>query len=495
MRELPADIYEAARVRELDRLAIEEVGIAGYTLMSRAGRAAFLAMRERWPDSGRVLVLCGSGNNGGDGYVLARHAIERGLHVTVAALTPPERLRGDAARAWSDFTASGARAIAWDERLLDEDCVVVDALLGTGLERPLEGDWRTAVERLNAARRPVLALDIPSGLHADTGEVLGTAVRAGTTMCFVGLKLGCFLGEGPEHTGELLFDDLDVPAPIYAQVPRALERLTVASLAGLLAPRRRGTHKGREGHVLVVGGGPGMGGSIRLTAEAALRAGAGLVTVATETRNAQLLTAARPELMASGVEDGGALAPLLERAGVVAIGPGLGRGDWGRSLWQAVLAAERPLIVDADALNLLAGQPRRRADWVLTPHPGEAARLLRSSAAEVQADRLAAVREIAGRYDGVAVLKGVCTLVSADGQETAVCDRGSPAMATAGSGDVLTGVLAGIAAAGRPLAAAARAAVLVHALAGEDAARDGERGTVAGDLFAHIRCRVNPVAR
>jgi NAD(P)H-hydrate epimerase len=238
-----------------------------------------------------------------------------------------------------------------------------------------------------------------------------------------------------------------------------------------------------------------MGGSIRLTAEAALRAGAGLVTVATESGNAHAVTAARPELMARGVEDGGGLVPLLEGADVVAIGPGLGRGDWGRSLWQAVLQAKQPLVVDADALNLLAAEPHRRANWALTPHPGEAGRLLQTSAAEVQADRLGAVREIARRYGGTVVLKGTCTLIAADGQDTAVCDRGSPALATAGSGDVLTGVLAGLAAAGRPLAAAARAAVLVHALAGEDAALDGERGTVAGDLFAPIRRRVNPVAR
>nr|MBA3565168.1 NAD(P)H-hydrate dehydratase [Gammaproteobacteria bacterium] len=412
--------------------------------------------------------------------------------VSVAALAHPDRLRGEAARAYAEFAATGGECAPWQAALLGGRHLVVDGLLGTGLERPLEGEYRAAVDCINGARLPVFALDLPSGLHADTGAELGAAVRADMTLSFIGLKLGCFLGAGPDCVGELLFDDLGVPPVIHARLTGALERLTPACLSETLRPRRRGTHKGEQGHALVIGGGAGMGGAIRLTAEATLRAGAGLVTVATEPDNARTVTATRPELMARGIEKAAQLGELLERADIVVIGPGLGTQDWGRSLWQTALASTRPLVVDADALNLLAEAPVRRSSWVLTPHPGEAGRLLGMSAADVQAGRLDAVRELADRYGGIAVLKGAGTLIAGENGAVAVCDRGNAGMAAPGMGDVLTGVIAGLAACGRPLLEAARAGVLAHALAGDDAAAAGERGMLAGDLFRHIRRRVNP---
>ncbi|MGH8497116.1 MAG: NAD(P)H-hydrate dehydratase [Gammaproteobacteria bacterium] len=491
MNELPAQIYSAAQVRELDRIAIEEAGIPGYTLMKRAGRAAFDALRERWPLADRLLILCGGGNNAGDAYVVARCGLEAGLDVVTAALAATDRLRGDAATARADFSAIGGNSVPWRTALLDGRDLIVDGLLGTGLERPLEGDYRAVVDSVNRAGLPVFALDLPTGMHADTGVELGAALRADATMSFVGLKLGCFLGAGPDCTGTLLFDDLGVPAGLYPRLSCPLERLTQSWLSETLRPRRRGTHKGEQGHALVIGGGPGMGGAIRLTAEGALRAGAGLVTVATAPGNARNVTTVRPELMARDIEEAAQLDELFERADIVAIGPGLGKAAWGRSLWQAALVSGLPLVADADALNLLAEAPVERRNWVLTPHPGEAGRLLGSSGANVQSDRLQSVRDLAQRYGGVAVLKGAFTLI-AENQGVAVCDRGNPGMAAPGMGDVLTGVIAGLGACGRPLIDAARAGVLVHALAGDDAARAGERGTVAGDLFAHVRRRVNP---
>jgi NAD(P)H-hydrate epimerase len=262
-------------------------------------------------------------------------------------------------------------------------------------------------------------------------------------------------------------------------------------VAAALPRRPRTSHKGDHGHVLVVGGGPGMPGAARLAGEAALRAGAGLVTVAVHPDNACSVTA-RPELMCVPARDAAALEPALARATVLAVGPGLGRSEWARALFEAALASGRPAVLDADALNLLAQSPRRRDDWVLTPHPGEAARLLGRGTAEVQRDRLGAARELQSRYGGTVVLKGAGSLVQAPLGPPRLCDRGNPGMASAGMGDVLTGVIAGIAGQCGDLAHAAGAAVFVHAQAGDLAARRGERGLLAGDVIEQLRACVNP---
>lgn len=491
MTDLPTALYTAAQVRELDRRAIEDFAIPGYELMQRAGRAAFGVLRARWPAARRITVLCGTGNNGGDGYVLARLALEAGLQAEVIQLGEPGRIRGDALRAREAYLAAGGR-VQGDTGRLPEAEVLVDALLGTGLERTVEGRWRAAIEALNAHPAPVLAVDIPSGLHADTGAVLGAAVQAAATVTFIGLKRGLFTGRAPALVGELVFDDLQVPAEVHAGVPAAARRLVLAELQQALAPRRRDDHKGRFGHVLVVGGDLGMAGAVRMAAEAAARCGAGLTSVATRREHVAAVVGPRPELMCRGVDAPAELDALMARASVIAIGPGLGRGPWGRGLLERVLEADLPLVVDADALNLLAAEPLRREDWVLTPHPGEAARLLGCPVAEVQADRYGAAAELARRYGGVCVLKGAGSLV-ADGQGLAVCTAGNPGMASGGMGDVLTGILAGLRAQGLEAGPAARLGVCLHAAAADRAAAEGgERGLLAGDLFPHLRPLVNP---
>ncbi|SFM42993.1 NAD(P)H-hydrate epimerase [Ectothiorhodospira mobilis] len=488
---LPEALYTADQVRELDRRAIQGHGIPGYTLMQRAGAAALEVLDRMWP-RGRVLaVVCGPGNNGGDGYVLARLARAAGWEVRLAAVTDPGALQGDAARAWGDWRAAGGGVVSLDAAL--EGCdVIVDALLGTGLGRPVEGAMAEAILRINAAGVPVLSLDIPSGLGADTGAVLGRAVRARATVTFIGLKLGLFTGEGREHGGEVHFDALAVPAAVYAGMIPSATRADAAVL-GRLPRRRRSAHKGDFGHVLVVGGAPGMPGAVRMAAEAAARVGAGLVSVATHAGHAALIPLARPEVMAHGVTAPDDLDPLLERATVVAVGPGLGQGDWGRALLQRVLAWEGPRVLDADALNLLAGAPQRRGDWVLTPHPGEAARLLGCTTARVQADRPAAAAALQARYGGVCVLKGSGTLVH-DGRGLTVCTGGNPGMASGGMGDVLTGILAGGMAQGLAATPGETAVlgVCAHARAADMAAGEGERGLLASDLLNHLRGAVNP---
>jgi NAD(P)H-hydrate epimerase len=489
MSPLPAAVHSAAEVRAMDRHAIDVQGIPGYTLMQRAAEAAFDLLLAAWPGARRVLVACGAGNNGGDGYALARLAREAGLDVAVAALADPARLAGDAARAHADFAAAGGTTEPFTDALAAGADVVVDALLGTGLDREVGGLLAECIGVINEAGRPVLALDLPSGLHADTGRVMGAAIRADHTITFVGLKTGLFLGGAAAHVGALSFASLGVAAP---EPPPRLLRLEPALLAALLPPRRRDAHKGEFGRVLVVGGGPGMAGAARLAGEACLRAGAGLVTVATRPEHVAALVAGRPELMVRGVGTADELEALLEAADVVALGPGLGRDDWAHALFAAALAAGKPLVVDADALSLLAAAPQPREDWILTPHPGEAGRLLGRPAAEVQADRLGAARELCARYGGVAVLKGAGTLVLRGGGTPWVCDRGNPGMATAGMGDVLTGVIAGLLAQLGEAESAAAAGVLAHALAGDRAAAAGERGLMAGDVIDALRACVNP---
>ncbi len=521
---LPEDVYGVDQVRALDRRAIEADGVPGYELMCRAGRAALRVVREFWPRASRLVVVCGSGNNAGDGYVLARLAARGGYAVRVLAVGDPGKLTGDASLAWRDCAAASVpiapfTAQAGDGVMVDTAAdVIVDALLGTGISRPLSEACARAVSWINAAGCPVLALDVPSGLNADSGQVLGDVVRATVTITFVGLKAGLFLGAGPDVSGRLRFDGLGVGP---GAGPPLLRRLCTPLITQALPARRRSAHKGDHGRLLLVGGGPGMPGAIRLAAEAALRSGAGRVTVATHPENRTAITAARPEIICHAVkatwpeaagpaeehDSGGPrtgaqqLDALIADADVVVLGPGLGTGAWSTAMFRHVVAAARPLVLDADGLNMLATHGAGgRSGLVLTPHPGEAGRLLGVSSAQVQADRMSAVCELATRFTAVVVLKGACTLIAipaaADGSGSGagvwVCDRGNPGMACAGMGDVLTGVIGGLGVQLRDLALATRIGVLAHALAGDEAARRGQRGTLAMDLMQPLRRWLNP---
>lgn len=505
MADLSQWVFAPAGVRELDRIAIEEQGTPGYELMQRAARFAFEQVVERYPDRHSWRVYCGGGNNAGDGYVMARLAAAAGKAVTVVAVTPPEQLTGDAAQAWQDFAAAGGSAIGFAGAPPSAvDALCIDALLGTGLTRELDGDYRRAVEQINATGGAAVAVDIPSGLCAATGRVLGVAVRAAMTITFVGLKAGLYLGAGPDHTGRLSYSDLGIAAAALTRLQQlgatqpelrpVLRRLVDIDISARLPERPRGGHKGQHGHVLVIGGNTGFAGAAQLAGTAALRAGAGLVSVATRAEHVAALVGARPELMVRGVAAAADLDDLLRRAGVVAVGPGLGQDAWAEELFDAALASELPLVVDADALNLLARQRRRCDNWVLTPHPGEAARLLQCSAAEVQADRVAAVTQLQQRYGGVALLKGHGTLVQGAQGPPWLVTAGNPGMGTAGMGDVLTGIVAALLAQFPTSERGELAAVAggVHGAAGDRAAGAGERGLLASDLLAELRAGVNP---
>ena len=487
---LPIPLYRANQVRELDRIAIEEMGIPGICLMERAGAVAFDVLKSRWPQAKHITVLCGIGNNGGDGYVLARLAYLSGYHTTVLQVGDTVKLKGDALTAYQAMTKVGIQAQAFTEDKFGD--VVVDALFGTGLDREVSGQWREVIEAINRCNIPILSMDIPSGLHADTGSVLGVAVRAEATVSFIGLKQGLLTGKGPDYCGKVYFNDLQVPSEIYKSVKTTVTRLDYKQLKTALPKRSRAAHKGDFGHVLVIGGDSGMIGAARLAAEAAARVGAGLVSVATRSAHAALLNLTRPEIMSHGVETAEQLAPLLDKVTVIGIGPGLGQSIWARTMLDAVKAQQKPIVVDADALNLLAKTPYRFADSVLTPHPGEAARLLEVSNADIQADRFAAVRALQARFGGVCLLKGAGTLVIDANDQVGVCTGGNPGMACGGMGDVLTGVIVGLLAQGFSTIEAARMGVCLHAKAADRAAVDGERGLLPSDLLPWLRYYANP---
>lgn len=496
MNNIPKNLYRAEQVQQLDRIAIQEHNIPGMTLMERAGAAAYNVMQKLWPRARRVAVLCGVGNNGGDGYIVARLAAAAGMRVVIYQVGDHSRLKGDALTAFERLEGSHIDIHPFDEgHTLELFDVVIDSMLGTGLSGEVKAEWRLAIDTLNSivrGRPHVLAIDIPSGLDANNGSILGSAVRADATITFIGMKQGLLTGAGPAYCGELFFNDLKVPYQVYNNVPVSSVRIELDDYASFLQPRERDSHKGDFGHVLIVGGDHGMSGAARLAAEAAARCGAGLLSVATRARHAHVLNQGRPELMCHAVEDVRDLSPLLDKASVVGIGPGLGQSEWSQAMLARVLETDLPLVVDADALSLIAREPCSSSRWILTPHPGEAARLLGCSTPEIQQDRFAAATKIQAQYQGICILKGAGTIVATAGQPPALCTDGNPGMASGGMGDVLTGIIASLIAQQLPLAEAAALGVSLHACAADRSAQfDGERGMLASDLFPHLRALMN----
>ncbi|MFP5383678.1 MAG: NAD(P)H-hydrate dehydratase, partial [Gammaproteobacteria bacterium] len=473
--------------------------------MERAGQAAFASIQRRWPQAQRILVLCGGGNNGGDGYVIASLARRAGKDVTVIHVGDRYRLAGDALAAMQQALAAQVPMYEFDGLTgsLPPTDLIVDALLGTGFRGDLRDDFRAAIGQVNAAHGaagvPVLAIDIPSGLCADTGAVRGPAVQADATITFIGLKRGLFTARGPALCGAVEFDGLRVPREVYACVEPCAQRIDATLATTGLPARARDAHKGDFGHVLVIGGDFGYAGAALMAAEAAARCGAGLVSLATRPEHLAACTTHRPEIMAHGIRQPAEVEPLLARATVVVVGPGLGRSAWARGLLAQALATGLPLVVDADALNLLAAgdvvpPPARRTDprWILTPHPGEAARLLGSDTAGVQADRYAAARSLQSHYGGTVLLKGAGTLVDDGLGPVAVATVGNPGMASGGMGDVLAGILGGLLAQGLDTGEAARLGAVLHGAAADRAARrQGERGLLATDLLVPLRELLN----
>lgn len=490
-------LYDVEALRVLESRAAAALEDA-YEPMRRAGQSAWRESLRHWPEAQRLLVICGPGNNGGDGYMFARHAQQSGRRVLVMRLSDQPPHSPLARRACDEYLAGGGTLAPLDAQLPEVD-LVIDALFGIGLTRAPDPAAAALIESINVQSAPVFALDVPSGVDANRGATPGAAVIATRTLEFIARKAGLRTGAAIDHVGMLDVADLALPSRVFAGVAPFAEALALHDITRWLRPRRRDSHKGHHGRVLCVGGDHGHGGAILLATEAALRSGAGLVDVVTRALHVPALLARVPEAMAHAVANDATRLPngLVEAASVIAIGPGLGQGDCARSWLVQALQSGKPLVLDADALNLLSSQPQALPrDTVLTPHPGEAARLLGGAPARVQSDRYAAALALCEDFGGVVVLKGAGSIVAAPGRVPRVVTAGNPGMAVGGMGDVLSGVIAALLAQGLDAFDAASCGALLHAAAGDAAAGEaGERGLLPSDLMPWLRRLSNPDVR
>ena len=483
MTKLKDALYRCEQIRLCEQEAVNRFHIDSIDLMSQAGTEAFFFLTRMYPQVKHIAVFCGAGNNAGDGYVLARLAHEHGLTVTVYQCKALEDLPSAARQSALLAISSGVDCQPVDDPIDSDAELIVDALLGIGLKGPVQGVIANAIHHINSSGLPVIALDVPSGLNADTGQVENFCVNATMTLTFLGLKAGMYTLDGPDYCGEIHCRYLQLDTSI-AKLPHAATLLSKKSLPLPLTPRKKNSHKGDYGHVLVIGGGPGMPGAVSLAAKAALRSGAGAVTIATWPDHVQSMVSFVPEAMVWGVTTAKDLAPLIEKASVCVIGPGLGENDWANTLFMTAITSQLPMVIDASALRLLFKHPQVDDNWILTPHPGEAGILLSCSSQLVQVDRFASVEKLQQQYGGVFVLKGVGTLIQTEEKETFVCPKGNPGMASAGMGDVLSGIIGGLCAQGLSLADAAKLGVWLHAAAGDELAKTiGSRGFLASDLI------------
>lgn len=482
-------LHTAQSMRGLEQRIAEAGGPDSHALMQRAGQAVFACARTHWPEAAIWRIFCGSGNNGGDGYVVARLALQAGIAVQLIRIGVPGSA-AEAVAARAEWLRSGGESSLADLAGMLAPALQIDCVFGIGLSRAPAGAYQAGIEAINAATCPTLSVDVPSGLDADTGANPGVCVNANMTLALIGWKQGHFTAQAAAKVGKLRLDGLG----LSIQEERSVRLIDAAEIQRMLPPRSRIAHKGHHGHVLVIGGDHGMGGAVLLAGEAALRAGAGWVTIATRADHVGACLARRPEIMVRACEDFESALPLLENASVVAVGPGLGTQDWGRALLQAALQSGKPLVLDADALNLLAEMRTPvPADSICTPHPGEAARLLDCAVGELERDRYAALHTLLQRCGNAVVLKGSGTLVGGKEGDIEVCPIGNPGMASAGMGDALTGVIAAFRAQGLSAFDAARAGVWAHAHAADLAASaHGERGLLASDLIARLAQVVNP---
>lgn len=476
-------LYHCDQIRACEQQAISLYHLDETELMSQAGTEAFFFILRLFPQVKHIAVYCGAGNNAGDGYVVARLAHEHGLSVIVHQCKALEDLPAAARNSALLALAAGVDCQSADEPLDSDVELIVDALLGIGLSGPVHGVIASAINQINSSTLPVISLDIPSGLNADTGLVENFCVKAFATVTFIAPKPGMYTLDGPDYCGEIHCRHLQLEGLVTKLNPYA-SILSHDSLPLPLPSRKKNSHKGNYGHILVIGGGPGMPGAVGLTAKAAMRSGAGAVTVATWPEHAHGIVPLIPEAMVWGVKTITELEPLLAKATVCVIGPGLGDSEWAKTLFLSAMTSQLPMVIDASALRLLAEHPQVDDNWILTPHPGEAGSLLSCTAQAIQMDRYQSAIAIQQQYGGVVILKGNGTVIQTTEKNTFVCPKGNPAMASAGMGDVLSGIIAGLCAQGLSLVDAAKLGVWVHAVAGDRAAkRIGVVGLLASDLL------------
>lgn len=456
--------YSAQQSKQLDHLAHNQ--LPGILLMKRAAMFAYQTLKHLAPKAKQLLIVAGTGNNGGDGLMLAQYARIEGFEVEIVLLGDASQLRGDALSVWQECQALELITTALTETALTKADIIVDAVFGIGLNKPVTGKLAQQFQQINAAQKPVLAMDIPSGLSADTGAVLGIAIQASHTCTFITHKPGLVTFQGVETAGKIHFSDLFIDSTLFENQPFVAENHTLNTWLKKRPALKASAHKGTQGTLLLIGGNRNMMGAIQLAGMAALNTGAGLVKILTKLEHCLAITQAQPELMVYDADAPHQLAPLLESVKAIAIGPGLGQDDWAQKLWQQIMPLDLAKVVDADALNLLAKSPQKRDDWILTPHPGEAARLLDTTPGSIQNDRFQAIRALHQRYGGVIVLKGNGSLIY-DGQQMELCTAGNAGMAVGGMGDVLTGTISSFIGQGLSLFDAACLGVSSHAHSGD----------------------------
>jgi hydroxyethylthiazole kinase-like uncharacterized protein yjeF len=504
-------VLNSSQMREADRRTIEDIGIPSLVLMENAGRQVVAAIEAIHAEllEGRVAVLCGRGNNGGDGFVVARTLIQRGVDVSVFLVGAVADVRGDARTNLEILARLGVTVVeiadsqAWELHFseIGRSSLVIDAIFGTGLKAPLAGVFQTVVADVNASGIPVVAVDLPSGLSADSQEPIGDSIEADTTVTLAAPKLPLVLPPAETRAGDIVIADIGIPTHVIEAVEGArVELLTRSTMRALLAPRAADSHKGDYGHVLIVAGSKGKSGAAHLAGIGALRSGAGLVTVATSGECQDVVAAMAPEYMTEGINTGAegldpmAVDQVLEFArDVVAVGPGLGRAHGTANFVRTLFdRATTPIVVDADGLNAFAGDPdglrgREGRDVIITPHPGEMARLVGMSADEVQASRLEIARNFAVSQHVYVILKGHRTLIATPDEKIFINPTGNAGMATGGTGDVLTGMVAAWVAQLLDAEAACKLAVYLHGLAGDLAQAElGEIAMTAADLASRL---------
>ena len=496
-------LYTASETRKIDNLAIKEKGISGYSLMQMAAEFTLDVILREFSPVEELIIFCSKGKNSGDGFLLGSFAKEFGLEVTIVMSNTSNVIKGVSRKAFEEMKDAKVKIISTKsvEKLkVSNKTVIVDALIGTGLKGNLRKNIKESILALNklGVKLPVLSLDIPSGVNPDTGDADDIAVYADITATFVAQKRGCFTSVGKKFSGEIIYSDLEIPKNLFSKITSTSYVVDYEDSISKVVYREQDAHKGHFGNVVIVGGDRGLGGAGLLSSRAAVYSGAGLTSLVTRPEHVSASLVSCPEVMVKGVDSGQDIEEHLVKPDVIAIGPGLGQSAWSEQMIQRVFweAEKRDIsvIMDADALNLLtklklsSNLPKR---LILTPHPGEAARLLNTSVAVIESNRFSAAAKIQKKFNATVVLKGSGTVIchkSGGTQKWGICDSGNPGMATGGMGDVLTGIIAGLLAQGLTLKEAAEAGVDLHAKAADQASLEfGEAGLTSSDVINELK--------
>lgn len=472
-------VYQSHQIKQVDKLSAEHLQINSFQLMKKAGRSIF----EYIKNYKKICIVAGAGNNAGDGFIIAKLALDLNKDVYVWSLINPEKFCGDAKYAVQEYLSAGGK-ISAAPPVNNYECIV-DALFGTGLCRDIEEKFADAVEWINLQSGNVVSVDIPSGLDADTGCVRGVAVKANTTVSVISYKPGLITNNGKDYCGKLFLEDLDVPQGVFAIEKPNISLLNISLLSKLYQQRKQNSHKGSFGRAVIVGGNDGMLGASILSGRAALRSGCGLVETVNNNEYPELVSLHCPELITAGSIYS---SRLIQNCDVVAVGPGLGLNSESQDTLNFCLKQQKPMVIDADALTLVARQNECFSHPVImTPHPKEAADLLGTTIKQVQSDRVLAAENISRKYNCITVLKGSGTIICDTNRHKYICPYGYDGMATAGMGDVLTGMIAGLLAQGYSEIDSATTAVVWHAVTAENC----EKGNslIASDVIENLHKR------